>query len=94
MRRCNLPQEGTSLGVLNGSETARFWQNLENWITPDADLGVTLRNYGLHMLLSAFVCLFGPWTLALKGATLQFAPGRHLAWCFERLRDRPILAKS
>ncbi len=30
-------------------------------------------------MLDAFVCLFGPWTLALKGGTSQFGPRRHLA---------------
>ena len=31
------------------------------------------------MVMNASVCLFGPWTLALKGATSQFAMGWRLA---------------
>ena len=94
VRRYNLAWQGTSLGLWTARRTPRFRQNLENWITRRAGWGVTLRNYGLHMLLSVVFCLFGPWTLALKGATLQFGMARHLAWSLNGSETAPIPAKS
>ena len=39
------------------------------------------RNDGLETLLSGAVCLFGSWTLALKGSTLLFGPGLSAVVC-------------
>src|SRR5210317_1034462 len=67
-----------------GSSTLRF---SFSWSGP-------LRNDGHFLLLSAFVCLFGTWTLALKGATLQFGLGTHVAWALWDYGTTQILART
>src|SRR5210317_1707400 len=58
---------------------ARFGRNQKTWLAQKSRRGSPHHKYAQPLLLNAFVCLFGSWTLALKGSTSQFGPGRHLA---------------
>src|SRR5210317_1804837 len=59
---------------------ARCGQNRKTWPAQKPRQRSPHHNYAQPLLLNAFVCLFVPWTLALKGSTSQFGLGRHLAW--------------
>ena len=72
-------QGGTSLRLWTCQRLPRFDRNLKTWLSQKSRRGYPLRKYLLTLLLSAFVCLFGPWALALKGGTSLFGTGRHLA---------------
>src|SRR6056300_1794559 len=58
---------------------ARVGQNLKTWLAQKWRRGSPHHNYAQPLLLDASICLFGSWTLALKGSTSQFGLGRHLA---------------
>src|SRR5210317_1079352 len=58
---------------------ARFGRNQKTWLAQKSRQGSPHHEYAQPLLLDAFVCLFGSWTMALKGGTSQFGPGRRLA---------------
>src|SRR5210317_1826178 len=58
---------------------ARFGRNRKTWPAQKSRRGSPHHKYTTILLLDASICLFGSWTLALKGSTSQFVLGRHRA---------------
>src|SRR5210317_280159 len=73
---------------------ARFGRNQKTWLAQKSRRGSPHHEYAQPLLLNAFVCLFGSWTLALKGSTSQFGPGRHLAQALNVSASGQIRSKS
>src|SRR6056300_1686051 len=73
---------------------ARVGQNLKTWLAQKWRRGSPHHNYAQPLLLDASICLFGSWTLALKGSTSQFGLGRHLAWALNVSETGQIRSKS
>src|SRR5210317_1067191 len=73
---------------------ARCGQNRKTWPAQKPRQRSPHHNYAQPLLLDAFVCLFGSWTLALKGSTSQFGPGRHLAQALNVSASGQIRSKS
>src|SRR5210317_1966072 len=73
---------------------ARLGQNLKTWPAQKPRRGSPHHKYAQPLLLNAFVCLFGSWTLALKGSTSQFGLGRHRARALNVLETGQIRSKS
>src|SRR6056300_1397730 len=57
---------------------ARVGQNLKTWLAQNWRQGSPHHNCAQPLLLDASICLFGSWTLALKGSTSQFGLESHL----------------
>src|SRR6056300_1219682 len=73
---------------------ARFGRNLKTWPAQKPRRGSPHHKYAQPLLLNAFVCLFGSWTLALKGSTSQFGLGRHRARALNVSETGQIRSKS
>src|SRR6056300_215014 len=73
---------------------ARFGRNLKTWTAQKPRRRSPHDKYAQPLLLNAFVCLFGSWTLALKGSTSQFGLGRHLARALNVSETGQIRSKS
>src|SRR6056300_1542742 len=57
---------------------ARVGKNAKTWLAQKWRQGSPPHNCAQPLLLDASICLFGSWTLALKGSTSQFGLGKHL----------------
>src|SRR5210317_2107036 len=73
---------------------ARFGRNRKTWPAQKLRRGSPHHKYAQPLLLDASICLFGSWTLALKGGTSQFGLGRHCAHALNVSAAGQIRSKS
>src|SRR6056300_25159 len=73
---------------------ARFGRNRKTWPAQKLRQGSPHHKYAQPLLLDPSICLFGSWTLALKGSTSQFGLGRHRAHALNVSAAGKIRSKS